>query len=265
MGPAVSSTVPTVSVVIPVKDDAPLLAVCLRALMPQLNAGDEVIVVDNGCVDDSAAVAQRAGARVVVEQRPGIPAASAAGYDAALGEIIGRMDADSVPAPNWLDSVREAFRADTSLAAVTGGAHFIDGPRMLRLPGVLLYLGSYFLLVGGALGHVPLFGSNCAFRRSEWLRVRDSVHRADAELHDDIDLSFHIGPLGRIRFLRGLRMGISSRPLYESRRAAARRMRRAFRTLGIHWPEQRPSVRYAARMTAAGIIRPPARLRSHRN
>ncbi len=44
----------TVSVVIPVKDDADALGRCLRALSLQTKAPDEVIVVDNGSEDESA-------------------------------------------------------------------------------------------------------------------------------------------------------------------------------------------------------------------
>ena len=54
-----------VSVVIPVRDNAPALRRCLESI--QRHAGDavETIVVDNGSTDDSARVAERYGARVL--------------------------------------------------------------------------------------------------------------------------------------------------------------------------------------------------------
>ena len=57
---------PSLSVVIPVKDDAVALRHCLRALADQTVPALEVVVVDNGCTDDSVAVALEHGARVVV-------------------------------------------------------------------------------------------------------------------------------------------------------------------------------------------------------
>src|SRR3954452_8207081 len=87
----------TVSVVIPVKDDAVALERCLRLLGQQTVAPLEVVVVDNGSRDASAAGARRHGARVVTEPTPGIPAAASTGYDAARGDLIARCDADSVP------------------------------------------------------------------------------------------------------------------------------------------------------------------------
>ncbi|MBN6828941.1 glycosyltransferase, partial [Micrococcus luteus] len=56
---------PTVSVVVPVLDDAEHLRVCLALLAAQSRPALEVVVVDNGCVDDSAVLARAAGARVV--------------------------------------------------------------------------------------------------------------------------------------------------------------------------------------------------------
>lgn len=69
----------SVSVVIPVRDDAEELEKCLALLARQSVRPFEVVVVDNGSTDASAEVARRWGAVVVVEPRPGIPAAAATG------------------------------------------------------------------------------------------------------------------------------------------------------------------------------------------
>ncbi|MCU1432036.1 MAG: glycosyl transferase family 2, partial [Actinotalea sp.] len=83
---------PTLSVVVPVKDDAVALRRCLRQIGRQTVEPLEVIVVDNGSRDTTAAVAREHGARVVVEAAPGIAAAASAGYDAAVGQVIVRCD-----------------------------------------------------------------------------------------------------------------------------------------------------------------------------
>jgi len=49
--------VPTISVVIPVKDDATGLRTCLEALRGQTLSPDEIVVVDNGSRDGSPVVA----------------------------------------------------------------------------------------------------------------------------------------------------------------------------------------------------------------
>lgn len=234
---------PTVSVVIPVKDDAAALRRCLRALDAQTRRPDEVIVVDNASDDDSAAVALAHGTRVVRCDRPGIPAASAAGFDAARGEVLLRLDADCLPDPGWVAGMSAACARDPRVAAWTGGARFVDGPPALRRPLAALYLLAYVAVCGSALGHVPLFGSNLALRRTAWLAVRDTVHRADPELHDDLDLAFHLGERHRLRWLPRTGMGVSMRPFADGR-AFGRRVRRGFRTVLMHWPGDFPPVRW---------------------
>jgi glycosyltransferase involved in cell wall biosynthesis len=237
------------SIVIPVKDDGVPLRRCLAALTSQVSARDEIVVVDNGSTDESAGIAAEFGATVIREPVPGIAAASAAGYDYARGWIVGRLDADSVPDADWVATVVEFFETHPRVAAVTGAARFTDGPAALRKIGAVAYLGSYFVLVSLALGHVPLFGSNCAFRSSEWRRVGARVHRDDDLVHDDMDLSVHIGPVHSIRFLPRLRVGISSRPLYEG--GGSLRMKRAWHTLLLHWPHDLPWLRGFRRIWAA--------------
>ena len=235
---------PTVSVVIPVKDDARQLEECLAALHRQTRRPDEIIVVDNASDDDSARVARAAGAVVTRCDQPGIPAAAGHGYDTASGDLVLRLDADCRPDPTWVSVIVAEFdRPDVSV--VTGWARFRDGPRLLRAPLAGVYLGAYALAGIAALGHLPLFGSNLAFRRGAWAEVRHHVHRSDPELHDDLDLSFHLGVRHRIRVVRGAALGISMRPFADPR-AFGRRFGRGVRTVVRHWPDDFPPRRWSA-------------------
>lgn len=233
----------TVSVVIPCRDDSAELARCLAALSEQTRPGDEVIVVDNNSTDDSAETARRWGATVVSCLDPGIPAASSRGYDAASGDLLLRLDADCIPPPSWIADVIAAFARHPEAGAVSGPARFHDGPALLRRPLAALYLAAYAFTAVPALGHRPLFGSNFAMRREAWESVRGSVHRADPELHDDLDLSFHIGAHHRIRRLRGAPMTMSMRP-FSNARAFVRRSWRGVHTIAAHWPEDFPPYRW---------------------
>jgi glycosyltransferase involved in cell wall biosynthesis len=76
--------------VLPCRDEGP----ALRALLRDVPAGFRVIVVDNGSVDDTAAVARELGATVVCEPRPGYGAAVHAGVEAATAEFVAVMDGD---------------------------------------------------------------------------------------------------------------------------------------------------------------------------
>jgi glycosyltransferase involved in cell wall biosynthesis len=251
----------TVSVVIPVKDDAEMLRRCLRALALQTRPPDEIVVVDNGSTDDSAQVAIAAGARVVVCRERGIPAASARGYDAAVGQLVMRLDADCLPAATWVSALVDTFARRPDVDVLTGLARFREPQRLVAAALSAAYLGSYALVGMASLGHLPLFGSNLAFRRSAWQEVRAEVHRDDPEVHDDLDLAFHLGERHRIRFAPDAAMGMSVRALQPGN-GFRRRVRRGARTVLLHWPRDFPPVRWNRLMlrrvlTAAG--RPPRR------
>ncbi|NQX27791.1 glycosyltransferase family 2 protein [Microbacteriaceae bacterium VKM Ac-2854] len=238
-----------VSVVVPVKDDAVALARCLRALAEQTVAPWEVLVVDDSSVDDSAEVARSFGARVLTHDGAGIPASSACGYDAARGELIARLDADSVPPPDWIERVVRCFeRGDVD--AVTGPGRFVGFGPVRQMLARLVYMDAYFFWMGLALAHWPLYGSALAMRRSVWLAVGPRMHRADARLHDDVDLSLHVGLRYRIAFEQTLAVGVEG-SIFADTRGMLRRYERAFYTLYRHGAAGLPLLRWRRRLLLA--------------
>ena len=248
---------PTLSVVIPVKDDAPALERCLSLLDAQTVRAMEVVVVDNNSSDHSAAVAVAHGARVVVELAPGIPAAASAGYDAARGDVIVRCDADTRPPPDWLARIEQTFADDDGLQALTGSGDFYDVSRARAATLGRAYLASYYVSMHAAMAHPPLWGSNMALRAATWRAVAGVVHRTDPELHDDVDLAFALGPTVRLRYDPSLRVGVSGRSLVGGH-LARRRMRRALRTLSVNWAVAPPWERWAVRLGRAHRAGPPS-------
>jgi glycosyltransferase involved in cell wall biosynthesis len=242
----VSRPLPSVSVVIPARDDAEALDACLRRIAAQSLAPAEVVVVDNASRDHTAAVAGAHGARVVAEPRPGIPAAAATGYDAATAEVVVRCDADTLPGRRWLERLVRPM-SDPRLDAVTGIGWFHDLRPGTRWASATAYLGSYYLLSHLALGHTALWGSNMALRRSTWVAVRGAVHRDDPEVHDDMDLAFALGPARRVRLVAAP-VGVSARSL-RGREQRRRRLRRARRTLEVNWAVQPPWLRWRDRFS----------------
>jgi glycosyltransferase involved in cell wall biosynthesis len=238
-----------ISVVIPSRDDAQMLRECLSALTHQTHPVDELIVVDNGSSDDTADVARDAGARVVYEAIAGIPRASAAGYDAASGEVIARLDADSVPPPTWLAQIEERFTDDTQLSFLTGSGRFYGASDRVHRRGERYYLGGLFWAMTPYLGHPPLFGSNFAMRRTAWEQLSGEVHRDRRDIHDDLDLSLCIRPWMRVAFDPELLVGVSARP-FATLSGFSRRIRWVVPTLRLHWPEENPWRRRRARRRA---------------
>ncbi|WP_291887684.1 glycosyltransferase family 2 protein [Cellulomonas sp.] len=238
---------PSISVVVPARDDADALARCLQLLAEQTVAPHEVVVVDNASCDSTRLVATAWGARVVVEERIGIPAAASTGYDEARGDVVARLDADSRPGPRWVERIGVRMRDEPALEAVTGVGTFDDLPPVVGTAAAVVYLGAYYGLCHLALGHTALWGSSMAVRRASWLAVRTAVRREDPDVHDDLDLAFALGPHRRIRLDRGLVVGVSSRSLRGSAQWC-RRWARAWRTLRLNWESTPPWARWRVRV-----------------
>jgi cellulose synthase/poly-beta-1,6-N-acetylglucosamine synthase-like glycosyltransferase len=99
--------------VIPAHNAARTVGACVEALLVQTIATSryEVIVVDDGSTDDTAAVAARAGARVIGVSRAGPAGARNHGVRSSTGEIVLFTDADCVPAPDWIERMIGPFAA----------------------------------------------------------------------------------------------------------------------------------------------------------
>jgi glycosyltransferase involved in cell wall biosynthesis len=111
--------VPSVSVVVPAKNEARNLAHVFGTIPEWV---DEVVLVDGHSIDDTVAEAQRLlpTVKIVHQQGKGKGDALMAGFDAAKGEIIVMMDADGST---------DGAEIPRFVAALTTGADFAKGSR----------------------------------------------------------------------------------------------------------------------------------------
>ncbi|MDQ2806271.1 MAG: glycosyltransferase family 2 protein, partial [Chloroflexota bacterium] len=119
--PDVQPDMPLAGVIIPAYNAAHTLPATLAALRAQTipAAQLEVIVVDDGSTDATAAVAAAAGVRVVRRANGGPAAARNQGAAAARSPIVLFTDADCVPAPDWVAAMLAPFR-DPTVVGVKG-------------------------------------------------------------------------------------------------------------------------------------------------
>ncbi len=92
-----------VSVVIPAYDAGRFVAKAVATALAQTRAVLEVLVVDDGSRDETAAIARAAGATVISQRNAGPGAARNAGVRAARGSWIAFLDADDAWHPDKLE------------------------------------------------------------------------------------------------------------------------------------------------------------------
>lgn len=204
----------TLTIVIPAYNEERYLAACLKSISRQSVKPDEVIVVDNNSTDGTCRVAERFSfVTLLHEPTQGALYARNRGFDAARGDIIARLDADSVLPVRWVGRAKQEF-SSTSTAAVTGPVNGYDLP----FPS---YNWAAHHLLCWLLQSLPpkhpfLFGFNMAIRSSAWQSVRDQVCN-DRQAHEDLDLAIHLHQTGhKLRYTRRLLSAASGRRYNDS-------------------------------------------------
>jgi mycofactocin system glycosyltransferase len=266
--PPTTLTGADVTVVIPVRDRAALLARCLSAL----DSPYPVIVVDDGSRDPDAAarVAAERGATLVTRStNGGAAAARNTGLTHVTTDLVAFVDSDCLPSPGWIDQLVGHF-ADPTVAAVA--------PRVIPL-APHTWAGRYTQVASSLdsgdqparvapntrVSYVPT--AALVARRSALLTVarRGDVFDPTMSIGEDIDLvwrlhangwrirydpAVHIGhhepPTWRGLLARRLRYGMSAAPL-------AVRHRRNLTHLVLHpWPALTVAALLARRPLLAG-------------
>ena len=108
------------SIVICTRHRPQALAECLGSIVAEIDAGREVVVIDNGPEPETEAVVRAfAGVTYVAEPRPSLSRARNTGIAAASGDVVAFVDDDVRPEPGWLDPLVRGFE-DDGVAVVCG-------------------------------------------------------------------------------------------------------------------------------------------------
>ena len=126
-----SNNFPLVSIVIPTLNRRTQLRNCLNSLLEINYSNFEVVVVDNGCTDDTEEMVRRDFSNVnfIFEKKKGVVFARNAGSKFAKGEIIAYTDDDCIVDPNWISELVSGF-SSPKIGAV-GGPVFHLHPELI--------------------------------------------------------------------------------------------------------------------------------------
>ncbi len=118
---------PTVSVVIPCFNQGRFLGEALASLLAQTELPAEIVVVDDGSTDDTAAVARRfPNVRCIRQRNAGLAAARNTGLKHTSGEFLVLLDADDRLRRDALEVGARELRAHPACALVWGRCVRID-------------------------------------------------------------------------------------------------------------------------------------------
>lgn len=192
---------PAASVIVLNWNGRELLAACLEALRRQTLAGLEVIVVDNGSTDGSAAMLrERFGdlAEVIeLEENTGFAQGNNIGMAAARGRYVLLLNNDAEPEPGWARELVRAADADERIGMCASKIVNAEDPGLIDNTGHLLYRdglnrGRGRLERDAGQWDRPgeaLFPSGCAaLYRTAMLREIGAFDRAFFAYGDDTDL-----------------------------------------------------------------------------
>ncbi len=247
---------PRISVVVCSYNGARTIRDCFDGLEQLAYPDYEVIVVDDGSTDSTAAIACQYDYRLIRTENRGLSNARNTGLKAATGEIVAYIDDDAYPDPHWLTYLAAWF-LNTSHAAM-GGPNLAppgDGPIaecIARAPGGPVHV----LLSDCEAEHIP--GCNMAFRKD----CLEAVGGFDPQFRtagDDVDVCWRLQE-------RGWTLGFSPAAMvWHHRRNSLRTYwkqqigyGRAEAMLERKWPEKYNGpghVRWAGRIYGSGLTR----------
>jgi glycosyltransferase involved in cell wall biosynthesis len=157
-----------VSVVMPCLNEADTLEICIQKAQRSLEEHKicgEIIVADNGSTDGSQAIAEKAGARVILVSAKGYGNALMGGIAAARGKFVIMGDADDsydfLEVPKFVSELRKGYDLAQGCRLPSGGGQVMDGamPFLHRWWGnpMLSFLARWWF-------HTPIHDIYCGMR-----------------------------------------------------------------------------------------------------
>jgi cellulose synthase/poly-beta-1,6-N-acetylglucosamine synthase-like glycosyltransferase len=192
---------PRVAVLMPAHNEASIIALTLRSVMPQLETGDRLLVVADNCSDATAGIARAEGALVILRESATL---RGKGYALDFGvrhlaadapEVVIVVDADCELAPGTVDRLArlavEAMRPVQALYLMHGAA---DAGLKMKIAEFAYAVKNRVRPLGLRRLGLPcqLMGTGMAF---PWECVRDAA-LATGHIAEDLKLGLDLARAG---------------------------------------------------------------------
>lgn len=163
---------PRITVLFPFRDAASYVGAALKSVLDQSFPDFEVLAIDDGSVDDGAAIVERLAdnrVRIIHLSGVGVPRALNAALDEARGEFVARMDADDIALPHRFERQLSYLRRhrDVQLVGCQARIMDLDGnvtAARIRKPVGAEWVSRYSKFASPVVGPT-FFGTRTLFQR----------------------------------------------------------------------------------------------------
>ena len=183
---------PTVSIVVPARNEETNIPNLVRSLKGQIKADDEIIVVDDHSEDNTAAVAEQEGARVIKSRRmpPGWIGKTWACYQGARkagGELLVFLDADTFIEKGGLDRILSNYIANDGVLSIQPYHRVRKLYEQLSALFNLVLMAAMgsFTILGEIIKPIGLFGPVMVLEKKLYLES-GGFEKVKAEILDDL-------------------------------------------------------------------------------
>lgn len=195
---------PLASIIIPIYNVEAYLSECLDSILSQTYPHWECLLINDGSIDSSGAIAQSYAEkdkrfRYLEQPNQGLSAARNTGLDEAKGDFIAFVDSDDYVYPDFLEQTLKAYK-ETEVDLVSfhfdrtkdlsiGGEHKTLNQRELQEYTTPVIYTKGEILRHYALGElISPAAWNKLYRRKAWQQLRFPVGR----YYEDSAITFHI-------------------------------------------------------------------------
>jgi glycosyltransferase involved in cell wall biosynthesis len=190
-----SREIKSASIIIPTFNGASRIASCLESLASQTAGRNvEILVVDDGCTDNTANVVRGfASARLISQTNAGPASARNRGALEAQGKILLFTDDDCVPQPDWLEAMLGPFEDEEVVGAK--GVYRTHQKSLTARFVQIEYEDKYRLMAGQPnIDFIDTYSAG--FRRDRFLEMTGYDTSFPVACAEDIELSYRMSARG---------------------------------------------------------------------
>ncbi|MFH1785245.1 MAG: glycosyltransferase [Candidatus Micrarchaeota archaeon] len=177
------------SFIIPTLNEEKNVERLLKNLVKQIDKKDEIIIVDSHSKDNTASVAKKYGAKVVLRPKQGVGLARTEGAKEAKNDVFVFFDCDCVLSPDFVQRLKKHF-SNKDVPAVCGFDLYESDSKIWKFIYNLYSLKVFWLvrIIHLITGKYWIAANNCAMRKELFFKVggyrsvimedTDFMHRA---------------------------------------------------------------------------------------